>query len=237
MPERFENRDMRGTVFENCDLSGAVFKECLLFGSKITGPYGGITINGINVGRLIWEELLRRYPDRKRLFARDAAGVRDALAYIDELRVRTLERCNAVSEEQLQAPAPDGEWSIADNMRHMIHAEDLWARERALGEPSESPLGRTPSFVPDDYARAHGLRIDEKIPFAEIAREWQARHTFVQERIAALTDDDLQQRRRADDWEDTVLRALIQYLTHEWDHHWIIEQLLDAAAAGRGADA
>jgi uncharacterized damage-inducible protein DinB len=229
--ERFTNRDMRGAVFENCDLSGAVFKECLLFGSRITGPYGGITINGIDVGRLIWLELLRRYPERRRLLASNADGLRDALAYIDELRARTLERCASLQEEDLHRAPADGDWSIADNLRHIIHSEDAWARGRAFGDTSVSPLGRQPSFIADDAARSAGLRIDHHYSFAEVAADLDARHQWVRGRFENLADEACQQPSPAGDYDGNVFGALREYLTHEWDHHWQIEQILDGAAA------
>ncbi len=229
--ERFENKDMRGTEFVNCDLSGAVFKECLLFDSKINGPYGGIRINGINVSRLIWDELQRRYPDRKRLLVDKADGLRDALAYIDELRDRTLARSSALTEDQRQARTPDDEWSIVENLRHLINSEDAWARGRAFGEASESPLGRTNSFMSDDDARARGLRIDERISFDDVVAELEARHALIRERFAALTDDECARASAATDWEGTTARALYEYLSHEWDHHWQIEQIVDALKA------
>src|SRR5689334_4841964 len=94
----FDRADLRGSRFEFVDLGGAQFHAVDLTGARFRGAYlsgvvmrgvelvdvdingeiKNLTINGVDVGPLVYAELDRRSPDRARMRPTDPAGFREA---------------------------------------------------------------------------------------------------------------------------------------------------------------
>jgi hypothetical protein len=221
---RFEKTSFRGARFHDVDMAGIVVTETTLAGATIEADISEVTVNGFRIDELIDAELLRLYPERARLKATTPAGFRDALAFVAELRAGTLARVRDRSEEELRRPAPDGNWSIVENLRHLLFAEDVWVRRNAFGIDDFHPYGRPPSFWDDDFVRVRGIRADEEFAFADVVAALDERFAWVRDRFEHLTADELA-RGCAPRFDGTVSSALRVYLGHEWHHHKTIEGL------------
>jgi uncharacterized protein YjbI with pentapeptide repeats len=102
---RFERVNLEGSQFERVKLSGADFRSCDIVDTRfrgvdmvgvvmrgvalvdvdIYGEIGKLTINGVEVGPLVNDELDRRYPGRAKMRPTDPAGFREAWDVLERL--------------------------------------------------------------------------------------------------------------------------------------------------------
>jgi DinB superfamily/Pentapeptide repeats (8 copies) len=132
---RFENVDLSGSRFRNVDLSGATIRGAMLVDVDIDGLVRNTRINGVDVGPLIEAELDRRHPERTKLRAADAEGLRQAWAMIEQVWPSTVERARRLPPELLHERV-DGEWSFIETLRHLVFATDAWVSRAMLGDPA-----------------------------------------------------------------------------------------------------
>ena len=217
----------------NVNMARARIKEAYLVGARIEGDLTGATINGIDFGTMYENELLRLYPDRSRLYAGTPAEFREALDYIHELREKTLAKVRPLPEEVRQRRTSDGEWSIVENLRHLLFAESAWALRTAFNEPEPfHPLGMPPDFA-QESAAAVGIRFHTPASYDEVVAALEEQAPRVQTRFDALTPDELREwctdrgPGYPEDYVGKVSGALYSYLFHEWDHHRIIDSVIE----------
>lgn len=220
----------------NVNMSRAVLTEAYLVGARIEGDLTGVTINGLDFASMYENELLRLYPERKRLQVRSADDFRDALELIKENRTRTFQLANKMDEKKRQAKTSEGEWSVVDNLRHLIFAESAWALRTAFGEPDPfHPLGM-PSDHAIDEAIAVGLTFHKDASYEEVVDAMLAQFARVKARFETLEDEELTQlctnrgKGYPGEYDGKVAGALYTYLSHEWDHHRIIERVISEIA-------
>jgi hypothetical protein len=230
---RFENTDeLKGAEFVNVDLTGARFKnvvltdarlrEAQLVNARISGLIIGLVVNDIEVGPLIHAEMIRRYPERAKLFPGDMAGVREAWAVIEEQWEATKERASALPEATLHQRVDD-EWSFLETQRHLIFVTDGWISGTVLGRTGHfSSIGVLPSFLTDNEQFGIDPAADPSLNEVIAVRE--ERMGIVRDLIADTTDDGLQ--RACGD--QTVLTCLWTLFDEEWHHNWFSNRDLDA---------
>ena len=230
---RIDGADLSEASLRNVNLEGAVIKEAYLVGATIEGDLTGVRINGLDFGQMYTREMLRLYPERRRLRASTPEGFRDALALIDEMRAETVGRAERMSEEQRQQRTPDGEWSVVENLRHLLFSESSWALRTAFGESDPfHPLGQPPDFAVEG-AKAVGIRVGAEASFEDTVGALERQHARVRSRFDRLTQDELDA--PCGDrgpgypgaYGGTVAAALLVCLHHEWDHHKIIERVIE----------
>jgi hypothetical protein len=131
---RAEDLDLPGVHLHGASLEGARLTETYLMDAGILGDTGGLRLNGAGIEPLVRAELDRRYPDRVKLRARDAAGLRGAWSMAERLRAattgRALRRPGAVQRERA-----GGEWSIVETLRHLVLAAGCWLFRAIRLEP------------------------------------------------------------------------------------------------------
>ena len=125
---------------------------------SITRMVAGLVVNGVDVTAYVDAELDRQYPERRQ--AREAATaeeLRAAWVRISELWSETVARAERLPETA-RFERVDGEWSIAETLRHLVFATDAWAGRTILDrEAPFHPQGLSHTEYPRDSAAAIGL--------------------------------------------------------------------------------
>ena len=137
----FVGTDLHGAWFRESDLSGVRIRGADLTGAELDGDIDGLRINGVEVAPLVEAELDRRYPERAALRARDADSMRAGWAGLEAMWAPTMERVAAMSAGTVDVSV-DGEWSLAQTLRHLVFATDAWLGSAILGKPDAyHPIG------------------------------------------------------------------------------------------------
>ena len=111
---RFHNASMRHVNLSGIDLRGAAIHGSRLSGVElvdvvITGDLQNVSINGVDIGPLVDDELNRRMPDRIKMRPTDPDGFREAWDIVVARWERTTGRARQLPEDMLHAHV-DGEW-------------------------------------------------------------------------------------------------------------------------------
>jgi hypothetical protein len=234
----FRNRSLREARFVSCDLSGVIVRGSDVARMEIDSPWlledgGRLLVNGVDVVPFVDAELNRRFPGRESRAASDPEGLRSAWASVERAWAITLDRAAAMPPGSVDATV-DGEWSLAQTLRHLVMATDVWLGKAVLER--EQPYH--PAGLPNDDHDTDAY--DESafsvvIPsFEEVMDARTGRQAMVRDFITGLTPADLSEpRRNPHDPEgaETVLSCLRTILEEEWEHHRYAVRDLDAQEA------
>jgi uncharacterized damage-inducible protein DinB len=250
---RFERVNLAGSRFERINLSGAEFRASDIVDTRfrgtelnrvvmrgvelvdvdIYGEIGKLTVNGVDVGPLVNDELDRRYPERAKMRPTDAAGFREAWDVVERLWGGTVERASRLDPELLHESVGD-EWSFIETLRHLVFATDSWIRRVILGDPSPwDPLDLPWSEMPD----TPGIPRDRDVrPSLDVVLELRRdRMSSVREVVDGLTDESLEGETEpveAPGWPRSrsypVRECLLIILNEEWEHRLYAERDMDA---------
>jgi len=203
MAERFENRDMAGTLFHNVNLHKATFDDVNLEGVRIYNAnlkdmmiddanIAGLTIFGVRVDQLIEAEFDRRDPERVRLRMSDIFApeeVRRVLAQLDELRAEFYARLRATPPDVLNAhPGPD-RWSALEHARHLLFAEDMYLNRWLLrNDQPWCKLGFLPPFLEGNPSFAE-VGTAPTGDLETVLAAWDAIHAGTQAFVAEITPE------------------------------------------------
>lgn len=235
---RFANRSLRGARFDGCDLSGVVIRGSDVAGMEVDSPWliesgSRLVVNGIDVVPFVDGELNRRFPGRELRTADDPQGLREAWAAVEATWAQTLQRANAMPPSTVEASV-GGEWSLAQTLRHLVMATDVWLG-RAILERADPyhPLG-----MPNDdgdSAAYDGSEFSLATPtFDEVLAARSDRQAMVRSFLRDVAAEDLMaQRRNPHDPtnSETVLSCVHTIVEEEWEHHRYAVRDLDALAA------
>ncbi|TQM64345.1 DinB family protein [Humibacillus xanthopallidus] len=236
--ETFRNRSLREARFVSCDLSDVVVRGCDVARMEIDSPWlledgGRLLVNGVNVVPFVDAELNHRFPGRESRAAADPEGLRSAWASVEAAWAATLDRAAAMPPGSVDATV-DGEWSLAQTLRHLVMATDVWLGRAILER--EQPYH--PAGLPNDDHDSDAY--DESAfsvvipPFEEVMDARSGRQAMVRDFIAGLTPAALSEPRRNPhdpDVAETVLSCLRTILEEEWEHHRYAVRDLDALEA------
>jgi hypothetical protein len=236
----FKSRMLRESRFVGCDLSGVVVRGSDVTGMEIDSPWllegnGSLLVNGVDVVPLVEAELNRRFPGRDERNAADPDGLRAAWAALERTWDATLHRAATMPTGTVNASV-DGEWSLAQTMRHLVMATDTWLGKGILGqEQPYHPVG-LPNDDNDTDAYDESVFSDESPSFEDVIEARNGRQAMVRSFLARIAPADLGQRRsnpHAAEHEETVLSCLHTIFEEEWEHHRYVVRDLDALAAAR----
>jgi DinB superfamily/Pentapeptide repeats (8 copies) len=232
----FRASDIVDTSFRGVDLNRVVMRGVALIDVDIYGEIGKLTVNGVDVGRLVHAELDRRYPDRVKMRPTDPAGFREAWDVVERLWADTVERARRMDPELLHESV-GGEWSFIETLRHLVFATDSWIRRAILGDPSPwDPL----DLPWDEMSDTPGVPRDRNVrpsldKVLELRRD---RMSTVREVIDGLTDESLDAHTKPVEgpgWPESrsypVRECLLTILNEEWEHRLYAERDLDALEA------
>jgi hypothetical protein len=170
---RFEHVDLTRAHIEMADLTGLRARSVVLCDVKISGAelvdvdidayVENVRINGVDVVPLIDAELNRRDPDRatwQAAFSGGADAFREAWAVVERRWPETVERARRLPADRLHERI-DGEWSVIENLRHLVFATDAWVKRTVLGEDApfdalglpHTEMGDQPGVPNDPDAR------------------------------------------------------------------------------------
>ncbi|MFD2796891.1 DinB family protein [Promicromonospora vindobonensis] len=229
---RFRFADLEGAAFEQSYLPGAVMRGVDLTGADIDGAIGGLKVNGIEVLPLIEAELNRQYPGRalarSEVLAEQRGSFEAAQRTWSALFDRVADMPAGTVDQQV-----DGEWSLAQTMRHLVLAIDGWLRHGVQGlDGAFSPIG-LPFSEYDDEVGALGVDIAATPSYQEVQAAYADRIAQVRAQYDSLTQAEFEApARRLPPWEPEtrtlpVWRCLGVIVNESWEHHRFAERDLD----------
>jgi DinB superfamily/Pentapeptide repeats (8 copies) len=220
----FVDVDMSQTLFREVDLSGTRMHGVLLRDAEIDGDIRGLTVNGVEVAPLIEAELDRRHPERAKLRATTADGMREAWAAVESFWAGTMARARTFTEAELHRSV-NAEWSFTQTLRHLVFVTDAWFSQAILGEPRPfHPLALPASFITD--GETYGIDPHARPGFDEVVAVRDERIARVRAFLAAASQEDLDRVREpnpAPGWPPPARRSAASCLrvlfSEEWAHH------------------
>jgi hypothetical protein len=237
---RFDDEDLTDAQFRECDLSGARLVGVVMRDVEIDGLVSNLVVNGVEVVAYVEGELDRRHPVRLLIRSGEPADLREAWRQLRQAWVTTIERPRSMPEGS-EHHRVDGEWSMAETLRHLVFVHDSWFRRCVLGltEPFTA-IGLASVSVPDqeelglDRSIRPGLRevLTVRDRQASEMEAWLAEVTAEQLAQPAPVPDD-------DRWPPyakgrRVQQCLGTVLNEEWEHHRFCVRDLDKLSR-RGA--
>ncbi|MEU4362143.1 DinB family protein [Promicromonospora sp. NPDC023987] len=237
---RFHFADLEGAVFEQSYLPGAVLRGVDLTGADIDGVIGGLKVNGVEVLPLIEAELNRQYPGRALARSQVLAEQRESFEAAARTWSATFDRVAAMPAGTVDEQV-DGEWSLAQTMRHLVFAVDGWVRHGVQGlDGAFSPIG-LPFSEYDDEVGALGVDMAATPSFHEVQATYDDRVAQVRAQYDSLTQAEFEApARRLPPWEAEsrtlpVWRCLGVIVNEAWEHHRFAERDLDELERRRSA--
>ncbi|GAA2594593.1 DinB family protein [Winogradskya consettensis] len=221
-------QSLRGARLRGADLSGVVGRGVYAKTLDLSGEFGSLVVNGVEVMPLVEAELDRRHPDRVRMRPVDADGFRVAWEIVEGLWARTVARARSLPEERLHERVDD-EWSFIETLRHLLFATDSWVLRVILGDPAP--------WDPLDLPFDEMSGADDGVPWDRAARpsleEVLAlradRMAVVRRVLAGLTDAELDRATGlTPGWPEPVgtpVRLCLRIiLNEEWEHRLFAER-------------
>ena len=219
----FAGLSMAGASFREVDLSGARMRGVLLLGADIDGAVDGLRVNGVEVMPLIEAELDRRHPERLRLRPSTPEGMRDAVDVIEELWHATVRRAGTLPDGAVYWSV-DGEWSLAQTLRHTIFVVDAWyGHATALRPDPFHPIGLPASMTPS--GAEFGLDESAAPTLDEILAVRAGRIADLRAYLAEVTQEELDRVRGPNTApglpppaERTAAQCLRVIVSDQWEH-------------------
>jgi hypothetical protein len=141
----------------------------------------------------------------------EAGSGADLLAELEAEQVRLWQLLRVVAHEDLARRPANGNWSVLENTRHLLFAEEAHLGRFVPGGPSFSPLGLPPPGM-QGGARTLPAGTAEPSSLTDVLDAWGASHASAR---AFLRGDSPQ-----------VQQALVRNLRHLRLHIRLIERLL-----------
>jgi hypothetical protein len=233
----FIDADLRGARFVGADLSGVVMRGVNVSGADIDDPWlcdgeSSLRVSGIDVVPFIEAELNRRFPGRGDRRAGDPDGLRAAWVTLECTWAATLERAAAMPAGTVD-DSVGGEWSLAQTLRHLVLATDMWLRGAVMEiDQPFHPIGQTDASLAD--SRDMSIFTTVAPSYAEVLEVRAGRVAMVRDFLATVTSDELAGTRRNPhdpEGRETVLSCMHVILHEEWEHHRYAVRDLDAIEA------
>lgn len=187
--ERFFEADFTDARFHGVNFSNVKISDAWFFNVDLSGLVGNLSVNGVEVGPYVEEELNKRHPERLLLAPSDPDGMRAAWNSIEEFSAATIERARALSLEQLDESV-DEQWSFLETLRHLVFATDRWITDPVLrvADPFH-PLGM-PNPPTDEVDAAH-FDLDAKPTLDEVLAVRRDRMERVGGLVGKIDSDEL----------------------------------------------
>lgn len=225
----FRERDLTGARFRNVVLDGASIRGVWARTLELSGWFGSLEVNGVDVAPYVEAELDRRDPDRVLVRATTADGYREAWAMLERRWDDAVARARLLPPDLLHERVAD-EYSFIETLRHLVFATDAWVRRALLGDPAPyHPWG----LPHDEMGDVPGVPCDRdaRPSLDEVLAVRADRMAGVREVLAGLTDARLEQ------WTEpvpepgypapesfAVRRCLHAILVEEWEHRTYAER-------------
>ncbi len=226
-----DTKEFEGATFVQASFKGATIRYSDLSGVKMSGVdvggldidshdlfFGQLLVNGVDVVPLVDAELNRQFPGRELQKAQTPEGLRDGWIAVQSAWQTTVDE----TPMNLVDARVDGEWSLAQTLRHLILATDAWLRGGILGV--EQPFHE----IGQIFTGAQEMGFDTSIfradppSYEEVLVVRAERQQLVTDFLAGVSPEVLAEERRnpwgGDDWRPTVGDCLRVILEEEWAH-------------------
>ena len=130
----FVRTSFRGATLRSCDVSGVTMRSVAVDGLDIDSHdlfFGSLVVNGVDVVPFVDAELNRQFPGRELQKAQTPEGLRDGWVAVQAAWETTVTN----TPPELVDAHVEGEWSLAQTLRHLVLAADAWLRR-----PNDAPL-------------------------------------------------------------------------------------------------
>ena len=217
----FVRASFRGATLRSCDVSGVTMRSVDVDGLDIDSHdlfFGSLVVNGVDVVPFVDAELNRQFPGRELQKAQTPEGLRDGWVAAQA----AWEAMMADTPPELLDAHVDGEWSLAQTLRHLVLATDAWLRGGIMG--IEQPFHEIGLI----FTGAADMGFDVSIfladpPFEDVLAVRAERQQMVTDFLADATPELLAEERDnpwggGDDWHPTVGDCVRVILEEEWAH-------------------
>ncbi|MFP5488958.1 MAG: DinB family protein [Acidimicrobiia bacterium] len=217
----FVRTSFRGATLRSCDVSGVTMRSADVAGLDIDSHdlfFGSLIVNGVDVVPLVDAELDRQFPGRELQKAQTPEGLRDGWVAVEAAWDATV---SSTPPELVHAHV-EGEWSLAQTLRHLVLATDAWLRGGIMG--MEQPFHEIGQIFTGAAEMGFDLSIFRADPpaFDEILSVRAERQQMVTDFVAMVTPEVLAEERDdpwgGGDWHPTVGDCLRVILEEEWAH-------------------
>ncbi|MCM0622061.1 DinB family protein [Nocardioides bruguierae] len=219
----FERASLRGATVRFSDLTGVKIRESDVGGLDIDSHdlfFGSLVVNGVDVVPLVDAELNRRFPGRELQKAQSPEGLRKAWVAVQDAWAAMV---SATPREQWDVQV-DGEWSLAQTLRHLVLATDAWLGRGVLRVPQPwHPVGQIFTGAAEMGFDVSVFR--EPVDHEEVLAVRAERQQQVTEFLATATPALLAEERDnpwdedgTGDWHPTVGDCVRVILEEEWAH-------------------
>ncbi|WAC65968.1 DinB family protein [Agrococcus sp. SL85] len=229
--DAFVDVSLRGARFVRADLSDVVMRGVELAGADLDAPWlldgeSVLLVNGVDVAPLVDAALDARYPGRRLRRAHDLEDLQACWAAAQRTWAATIARAERMPAGAVDERV-DGEWSLAQTIRHLVMATDTWLRRGILRVDAPfHPIGQ-----PNEEYAADG---NDTGVFSEAAPSWarvlevRADRVAMVDALLATATPALLDEPRANPWApehpETVRSCLHTILEEEWEHHRYAER-------------
>ncbi len=227
----YSGNELEGATFVRASLKGATLRFSDLTGVTMRGVdvggldidshdlfFGTLLVNGVDVVPFVDAELNRQFPGRELQKAQTPEGLREGWVAVQAAWQETV----AATPPELVDAHVEDEWSLAETLRHLVLATDVWLRGsiQQLDQPFHE-IGQIFSGAAEMGFDMSIFRADTPA-FEEILEVRAERQRQVTEFLATATPELLAEERDnpwgGGDWRPTVGDCIRVILEEEWAH-------------------
>jgi DinB superfamily len=217
----FVRTSFRGAALRSCDVSGVTMRSVAVDGLDIDSHdlfFGSLVVNGVDVVPFVDAELNRQFPGRELQKAQTPKGLRDGWVAVQAAWETTVTN----TPPELVDAHVEGEWSLAQTLRHLVLATDAWLRGGVMG--MEQPFHEIGQIFTGAAEMGFDITIfrGDEPPFEDILAVRAERQQLVTDFLTTATPDLLAEERDNPwgdgDWHPTVGDCVRVILEEEWAH-------------------
>ena len=217
----FVKASFKGATLRSCDVSGVTMRSVDVDGLDIDSHdlfFGSLFVNGVDVVPLVDAELNRQFPGRELQKAQTPDGLREGWVAVQSAWQTTV----AGTLPHLVDARVEGEWSLAQTLRHLVLATDAWLRGAILR--MEQPFHEIGQVFTGAAEMGFDMSIFRAEPpaYEEILAVRAERQQLVTDFLAAATPALLAEEREnpwgGGDWRPSVGDCIRVILEEEWAH-------------------
>lgn len=217
----FERASFRGATVRFSDFSGVTMRETDVGGLDIDSHdlfFGTLVVNGVDVVPLVDAELNRQFPGRELQKSTTPEGLREGWVAVQAAWQETVES----TPRELVDEQVNGEWSLAQTLRHLVLATDAWLRGAV--QRVEQPFHEIGQIFSGAARMGFNMSVFRTDPpsYDEVLAVRAERQQLVTEFLATATPELLAEERDnpwgGGDWHPTVGDCVRVILEEEWAH-------------------
>ncbi len=216
----FVRASFKGASLRFSDVSGVTMRGVDVAGLDIDSHdlfFGALFVNGVDVVPFVDAELNRQFPGRELQRAQTPQDLREAWVAVQSAWRTTV----TDTPPDLVDAHVEGEWSLAQTLRHLILATDAWLRGAILRmQQPFHEIGQIFTGAEDMGFDMSIFRTDP-VTFEEILAVRAERQLLVTDFLATATEELLAEDREdpwGGEWRPTVGDCIRVILEEEWAH-------------------